>query len=65
METTVLIIISSLCLAGLLILILILLFKKPSKVEAPSIDLKEIGAISKQLELLSNDMKCAISLPVR
>ena len=64
METTVLIIISSLCLAGLIVLILVLLLKKPSKVEVPSIDLKEIGAISKQLELLSNDMKGAISLSV-
>ncbi|MBQ2441242.1 MAG: hypothetical protein II502_03515, partial [Paludibacteraceae bacterium] len=45
-----------------LIVLGILFAKINQKVENPPIDLKEIGALSKQLDLLSNQIKADIEL---
>lgn len=57
-----LIIISSLILVVLIVLLIITLVTKNKKVEVPQIDLKELGAIGKQLDLLSNQIKNDIEL---
>lgn len=56
------IVISSLCLLVLILLIVLFLKNKNTK---PEIDLKEIGAIGKQIELLSAQTKDSISLAVK
>lgn len=58
-----LIIISSLCLVAVIVLILVIVKRKPAPVQ-PQIDLKEIGAISKQIELLAPQVKGDIELAV-
>ena len=56
------IIISSLSLLAVIILLLFLVFRKKEKPIEPTIDLKEIGALSKQMDLLSLQMKDNMSL---
>ena len=46
------------------IVIIVLLLKRKNTQESPQIDLKEIGAISKQLEFLSKEIKSDIELAV-
>ena len=57
----VLIILTSLCVVGLIVLIVLLLTKNNKK-EVNNVDLKEIGAIGKQIEMLSNDLNKDIEL---
>lgn len=56
------IIISSLCLLAVIILLLFLVFRKKEKPIEPIVDMKEIGALSKQMDLLSLQMKDNMSL---
>ena len=60
----VIIVLCSLILIGLIIAIVLLYKNSRKEVEAPVIDLKEIGAISKEIELLSKQMKSDIELAV-
>ena len=46
------------------VVVIILLLKRKNTQESPQIDLKEIGAISKQLEFLSKEIKSDIELAV-
>lgn len=58
----VIIILCSLILIGLIIIGVLLYKNSKKKVEAPTLDLKEIGSLSKQLELLSSQIKTDIEL---
>ena len=57
-------IISIVVLIGLVIVLVILLKRKPAEPVAPQIDLKEIGALSNQLDNLSKEMKGHVELAV-
>ena len=58
------IIISSLCLVAVIVLLLVTVKRKNEKQPEVQLDLKEIGAIQKQLDLLSAQMKTDIELAV-
>ncbi|MFA6675389.1 MAG: DNA recombination protein RmuC [Bacilli bacterium] len=62
MEIT-MIILSSLCLVAVIVLIFVIVKRKPTPVET-KIDLKEIGALEKQIDLLSTQIKGDIELAV-
>ena len=65
METIILIIISSLVLVAVIVAIILIVINSKKKVEAPQqLDLKEIGALSQQLNSLSNELKTNIKLSV-
>ena len=65
METIILIIISSLVLLAVIVAIILIVITSKKKVEAPQqLDLKEIGALSQQLNSLSNELKTNIKLSV-
>ena len=59
---TVIIVLLSIVLVGLIVLIVLVLKNKNKPQETPQIDLKEIGAIQAQLNQLSKDMKTDIEL---
>ena len=58
------IIISSLCLLAVIVLILLTVKRKDTKQDV-QIDLKEIGAIQKQLDMISGQMRTEIELAVK
>lgn len=60
----ILVILSSLCLVAVIILLLVIVKRKPVAPVETTIDLKEIGAISKQIELLAPQIKGDIELAV-
>ena len=64
MEYVVIIIISSLILVAVIIAIILIIIKSNKKVEAPQIDLKELGALQQQLNTLTDQMRMNIKLTV-
>ena len=62
METIILIIISSLVLIAVIVAIVLIILNSRKKVEMPQLDLKEIGALSQQLNSLTEQMKTNIEL---
>ena len=67
METIIIIVLASLILAAVIVAIILIIINSKKKQEpqpAAQLDLKEIGALSKQLDNLSNELKTNIKLYV-
>ena len=67
MKEIIIIVLASLILVAVIVGIILLVInskKKPEPVEAPQLDLKEIGALSQQLTSLTNELKTNIKLSV-
>ena len=63
-ENIILIVLCSLILVGLVVAIILLIKHKPAKEKDLSLDLKEIGALSNQIDNLSKEMKTNVELSV-